>query len=64
MRQLCLSAELIPKGFVEDLRRPLENVQGGVGPPIAANRLSAEERLELLEKLRQAVADDEECSVG
>lgn len=60
VRQLCLSAELVPKSFLEDLRRPID---GGVGPSIAVNKLTLEERLALLEKLKQALADDEECAV-
>lgn len=60
MRQLCLSAELVPKSFLEDLRKP---VDGGVGPSVAVNKLTTEERMALLEKLKQALADDEECAV-
>lgn len=58
MRQLCLSSDLVPENYLEDLKRPAAQ-----GPAVKAVKLSKEEQERLIDKLRQAVADQEECSV-
>ncbi len=60
MRQLCLSADLIPANYVQDLKQTTTTA----GPAVSAATLSQEERDRVIEKLRLAVADQEECSVG
>lgn len=59
MRQLCLSSDLVPENYLEELKRPAPK-----GPAVKAVKLSKEEQERLIDKLRQAVADQEECSVG
>ncbi|KAK8864537.1 hypothetical protein IAR55_001787 [Kwoniella newhampshirensis] len=51
VRQLCLSSELVPKSFLDELRNP---------PTIT---LAPEDHPTLVAKLRQYVADDTECGV-
>lgn len=59
VRQLCLSADLVPDNYLEELERPAAK-----GPAVRAVKLSADEQARLLDKLRRAIADQEECSVG
>ncbi|KAK4688842.1 hypothetical protein P7C73_g1286, partial [Tremellales sp. Uapishka_1] len=60
MRQLCLSKELIPNGYLEDLQQRPEKENGHAVPAAA---ISEERKAELIEKLRLAVVDSEECPV-
>jgi hypothetical protein len=60
VRQLCLSADLIPENYLQDLKA----TSTPTGPAIATSSLSVEDREKLFDKLRQAVADQEECSVS
>ncbi|WVQ99528.1 hypothetical protein IAU59_006664 [Kwoniella sp. CBS 9459] len=62
MRQLCLSAELVPQSFIDDLRRPLANHATST-KEIAISSMPAEKKDELIKKLRQYVEDDTECGV-
>lgn len=59
VRQLCLSSDLVPDNYLEELQRPVP-----AGPAVKAVKLSKEERERLVDKLRRAVADQEECSVS
>lgn len=61
VRQLCLSADMVPASYLEDLRNP--PVDSNV-PATSISSLTAEDCERLVEKLRQAVADQEECSVS
>ena len=62
---MCLSAELIPKSFIDDMLQPVTNADGvGDGKAAAVINISPEKRSELIEKLRRALADDEECAVS
>lgn len=60
MRQLCLSADMVPTSYLEDLRKPppSKDVEA-----ISADSLSSEEKDRLISALKQAVADQEECIV-
>ncbi|CAD6586976.1 MAG: hypothetical protein TREMPRED_004617 [Tremellales sp. Tagirdzhanova-0007] len=60
MRQLCLSADLVPQSFIDELRRPPATRDG---PVVAISSVSPEQREMLMAKLRQCIADAEECSV-
>ncbi|RSH83079.1 uncharacterized protein EHS24_006736 [Apiotrichum porosum] len=60
MRQLCLSADMVPASYLDEIRG---NAVTTKGPAVPINSLSDEERDKLIEKLRQAMADQEECSV-
>ncbi|WWC62158.1 uncharacterized protein I303_104750 [Kwoniella dejecticola CBS 10117] len=61
MRQLCLSAQLVPQSFLDDLRRPIPKVP--TGPAISISSLTPEKKTELIAKLRQYVEEDTECGV-
>ncbi len=61
VRQLCLSRQLVPQSFFDDLRRPAAPVKGDA---VAISSIPEEKKQELIEKLRQKVADDEDCSVS
>ncbi|WVW84111.1 hypothetical protein I302_106140 [Kwoniella bestiolae CBS 10118] len=61
MRQLCLSAQLVPQSFLDDLRRPIPKVPAG--PAISISSLTPEKKEELIAKLRQYVEEDTECGV-
>ncbi|WVF71338.1 hypothetical protein IAT40_006141 [Kwoniella sp. CBS 6097] len=61
MRQLCLSAELVPQSFIDDLRTPLPAAASRKA--ISISSMSPEKKNELIKKLRQYVADDTECGV-
>lgn len=60
VRQLCLSADLIPANYVQYLKQ----VTTSYGPAVSAATLTPEQRERVIEKLRQGIADQEECSVG
>ncbi|WVQ81722.1 hypothetical protein IAT38_003847 [Cryptococcus sp. DSM 104549] len=62
MRQLCLSIELIPESFLEELRSPPSS-QPGTGNTTSIASLSVEQRADLIKKLRGFVADEIECGV-
>jgi hypothetical protein len=59
VRQLCLSASLIPSDYLEDLRAPPKDTAAQ-----AVDSLSTEERAKLVTKLRLVVAELEECPVS
>ncbi|WRT66541.1 uncharacterized protein IL334_003500 [Kwoniella shivajii] len=61
MRQLCLSAQLVPQSFLDDLRRPLPKIP--TGPAISISSLTPKKKEELIAKLRQFVEEDTECGV-
>ncbi|WWC94582.1 hypothetical protein V866_001429 [Kwoniella sp. B9012] len=61
MRQLCLSAQLVPQSFLDDLRRPVPKAP--TGPAISISSLTPEKKEELIAKLRQYVEEDTECGV-
>ena len=61
VRQLCLSADLVPQSFIDELRRPPATRDG---PVVAISSVSPEQREMLMAKLRQCIADAEECSVN
>jgi hypothetical protein len=61
VRQLCLSRDLVPVGYLDDLRKRPEE-EGGSVVPIA--EISAEQREALIEKLRQVISDGEDCPVS
>lgn len=60
MRQLCLSADLVPQSFLDDIRNPPPPPDS---PAVPIKNLSPEEREALIAKLKQSIADQEECSV-
>lgn len=61
VRQLCLSRQLVPQSFFDDLRRPPIPAKGDAVP---ISSISEEKKQGLVDKLRQKVADDEDCSVS
>ncbi|WWC89156.1 uncharacterized protein L201_004074 [Kwoniella dendrophila CBS 6074] len=61
MRQLCLSAQLVPQSFLDDLRRPIP--KASVGPAISISSLTPEKKEDLIAKLRHYVEEDTECGV-
>ncbi|WWC70170.1 uncharacterized protein I206_104118 [Kwoniella pini CBS 10737] len=61
MRQLCLSSQLVPQSFLDDLRRPIPKIP--TGPAISISSLTAGKREELIAKLRTYVEEDTECGV-
>lgn len=60
VRQLCLSADLVPQSFLDDLRNPRAATNS---PAVPVSNLTPEQREALIEKLKQFIADQEECSV-
>lgn len=64
MRQLCLSADLVPADFLEQIKAGGESSasSGGYAPAVAL--LSKEQRTALERKLQRAIADQEECPVS
>ncbi|ODO09326.1 hypothetical protein I350_02926 [Cryptococcus amylolentus CBS 6273] len=61
MRQICLSLELVPQTFLDDIRKPPQVRDTGNATSIAS--LSPEKKQELIEKLKAYVADEIECGV-
>lgn len=61
MRQLCLSFELIPQSFLDEIRAPPTSQNGASATAIAS--LSTEEMEVLVKKLRQFVEDETECGI-
>lgn len=61
VRQLCLSRQLVPVSFFDDLRRPPQPVKGDA---VSISAIPEEKKQELIVKLRQRVSEDEECSVS
>lgn len=61
MRQLCLSLELIPQSFLDEIRAPPTSQNGASATSIAS--LSTEEMEALVKKLRQIVEDETECGI-
>ncbi|OCF32964.1 DNA repair protein Rad5 [Kwoniella heveanensis BCC8398] len=61
IRQLCLSAELVPQSFIDDLRRPI--APAASTKAISINSMPAEKKNKLIKKLRLYVEDDTECGV-
>ncbi|GMK54505.1 hypothetical protein CspeluHIS016_0110910 [Cutaneotrichosporon spelunceum] len=59
LRQLCLSADLVPQTFLADIRNP----RAPGNSPVPVSSLNPEQREVLIEKLKLAIADQEECSV-
>lgn len=51
---------MVPASYLDEIRG---NAVTTKGPAVPINSLSDEERDKLIEKLRQAMADQEECSV-
>jgi len=60
VRQLCLSRQLVPQSFFDDMRHP--PVAAG-SDAVAVSAISVEKKADLVEKLRQRVSDEEDCSV-
>ncbi|CAK9786233.1 unnamed protein product [Cutaneotrichosporon oleaginosum] len=60
MRQLCLSADLVPQSFLDDIRHP--HVSSNT-PAVTVSKMTPEQREMLIQKLKQVIADQEECSV-
>ena len=66
MRQLCLSASLVPQSFVDEMRNPATLEPKGMvtdEPAVAVESMPEEKKEKLMAKLRQAISDEEECSV-
>ena len=66
MRQLCLSSSLVPQSFIDEMRDPATLEPKGMvtdEPAVAASSMPEEQKEKLLAKLRQAISDEEECSV-
>ncbi|OXG23958.1 DNA repair protein Rad5 [Cryptococcus neoformans Tu259-1] len=61
MRQLCLSLELIPQSFLDEIRAPPASRNGASPTSIAS--LSNEETEALVKRLRQFVDDETECGI-
>lgn len=61
MRQLCLSLELIPQSFLDEIRAPPAPRNGASPTSIAS--LSNEETEALVKRLRQFVDDEAECGI-
>lgn len=61
MRQLCLSLELIPQSFLDEIRAPPTSQNDASATSIAS--LSTEEMEALVKKLRQFVEDETECGI-
>jgi SWI/SNF-related matrix-associated actin-dependent regulator of chromatin subfamily A3 len=61
VRQICLSRQLIPQSFFDDLRRVPEPINENA---IAISSISEEDRQRLTDKLRQEVSDDADCAVS
>jgi hypothetical protein len=66
VRQLCLSASLVPQSFIDEMRNPATVPKGMVtdAPAVAVSTMSEERKEVLLAKLRQAISDEEECSAS
>lgn len=66
VRQLCLSASLVPQSFIDEMRNPVTLPKGMVtdAPAVAVSTMSEERKEVLMAKLRQAISDEEECSVS
>lgn len=62
MRQLCLSKDLIPSSFLEDLRRPPDGA--ATGPSVQISTVPNEKRQQLVERLQRWMADKEGCAVS
>ncbi|GFZ43795.1 LOW QUALITY PROTEIN: hypothetical protein JCM24511_01515 [Saitozyma sp. JCM 24511] len=60
MRQLCLSASLVPSSFLEELRQP---PSAGSKAAVAVASIPPEQRAQLIDKLRRTLADDEDCPI-
>jgi SWI/SNF-related matrix-associated actin-dependent regulator of chromatin subfamily A3 len=61
VRQLCLSASLVPSSFLEELRQP---PTAGSKAAVAVTSIPPEQRAQLIDKLRRTLADDEDCPVS
>ncbi|KGB78750.3 hypothetical protein CNBG_4588 [Cryptococcus deuterogattii R265] len=61
MRQICLSLELVPQSFLDEIRAP-PKFQNGVSPT-SISSLSNEAKDALVKKLRQFVEDEIECGI-
>lgn len=59
---MCLSADMVPQSFIDDIRSP-GNAEDG-RPAVAVSKIAPEKQAELIAKLQQAVADNEECPVS
>jgi hypothetical protein len=56
-----LSRQLVPESFFDDLRRPPAAAGAGA---VAVSAIPEEKKAELIEKLRQRISDEEDCSVS
>ena len=61
---MCLSADLVPQSFVDEMRAPVPHNTQDDRPAVPVSKISPERQAELVEKLKQAVADSEECPVS
>lgn len=61
VRQICLSLELVPQSFLDEIRAP-PKFQNGVSPT-SISSLSNEAKDALVKKLRQFVEDEIECGI-
>jgi SWI/SNF-related matrix-associated actin-dependent regulator of chromatin subfamily A3 len=67
VRQLCLSASLVPQSFIDEMRNPATLEPRGMvtdAPPVAVASMPADKKEVLMARLRQAISDEEECSVS
>jgi hypothetical protein len=66
VRQLCLSSSLVPQSFVDEMRNPATLEPKGMvtdEPAVAVASMPEDKKERLMAKLRQAISDEEECSV-
>lgn len=62
VRQMCLSADLVPQSFIDEMRSPPSTEDNRSA--VTVSKIAPEKQEELITKLRQAVADNEECPVS
>jgi len=61
VRQLCLSRQLVPVSFFDDMRRP---PAAAGADAVTMSAVSEDKKAELVNKLRQSISDEEDCSVS
>ncbi|KAI9639359.1 uncharacterized protein MKK02DRAFT_39660 [Dioszegia hungarica] len=59
LRQLCLSKDLVPQSFLDEMRNPTP----AQGEAVSAMSIPEEQRQEIINKLKVALADAEECAI-
>lgn len=66
VRQLCLSSSLVPQSFIDEMRNPATLEPKGMvtdAPAVAVASMPEDKKEALMARLRQAISDEEECSV-